>query len=480
MPHCARYRGVRQSMSYSISTRRSACLTFALTALVATSAPIADEVTRLPSEALAGGTTMTVADTGKDAYLHYAAVLDQRQLKLVAEGRQFFETKWAFYWFEQGLWGRGPTSNAESCAACHANKGRGAPPAGNEPAMSMIVRLSLPGEGAHGAPKPLPDYGDQLQTFGIPRFIPPEGQVHVRWREQEIALADGEVVVLRMPDVSISDLSYGALGEGVMTSARVAPPLVGVGLLDAVADETILALAARQALAGIRGHPNYVWDVTAQRRVLGRFGLKANHPNLRQQIAAAFIGDIGLSTSLFPEQNCPGVQQACREMMFAGKPEITDYRLETVDAYVRFAAVPAWRNADDPEVKRGEQLFAQARCAVCHVPELTTSVGAPLAAMAQLTIHPYTDLLLHDMGEALADHRPDFEAGGRDWRTAPLWGSGLSATVNGNANLLHDGRARNVTEAILWHGGEATVSRDAFREMPAQDRAALVQFVQSL
>jgi CxxC motif-containing protein (DUF1111 family) len=346
--------------------------------------------------------------------------------------------------------------------------------------LSMIVRLSLPGQGPHGAPNPLPDYGDQLQTFGIPRFIPPEGQVHVRWREQEVTLGDGEIVVLRAPDVQISDLNYGPLGEGVMMSARVAPSLVGVGLLDAVPEQTILALAAREPVAGIHGHPNYVWDVAAQRRVLGRFGLKANHPNLRQQIAAAFIGDIGLSTSLFPDQNCPGVQQACREMMFAGKPEITDYRLETVDAYVRFAAVPARRDVDDPEVKRGGQLFAEARCSVCHVTELTTSASAPLSALAQQTIHPYTDLLLHDMGEGLADHRPDFEAGGSDWRTAPLWALGLSATVNGNANLLHDGRARNVTEAILWHGGEAVVSREAFRSMPAVDRASLVRFVQSL
>src|SRR6185295_12541917 len=141
--------------------------------------------------------------------------------------------------------------------------------------------------------------------------------------------------------------------------------LVGAGLLDAVPDEAILALAAREPVDGIRGRPNYVWDVVAQKTVLGRFGLKANHPNLRQQIAAAFIGDIGLSTSLFPDQNCPGVQQACREMMFAGKPEITDYRLEAVDADVRFAAAPARpRIAHTHPRKRGEQLFAQARCAV--------------------------------------------------------------------------------------------------------------------
>jgi hypothetical protein len=256
----------------------------------------------------------------------------------------------------------------------------------------MVLRLSLPGEGPHGAPKPLPDYGDQLQTAGVPRLIPPEGQVHVRWRDKQIALAGDEVVSLREPTIRITDLGYGALGEGVLTSARVAPALVGVGLLDAVPDEAILTLAARTPVAGIRGRPNYVWDVTAQRLVLGRFGLKANHPNLRQQIAAAFIGDVGLSTSLFPDQNCPGAQQACRDMMFAGKPEITDYRLGAVDAYVRYATVPARRHVDDPEVKRGEQLFVEVRCAVCHVP---TRPGRSAAAGAGRPDHPsYTDLLL--------------------------------------------------------------------------------------
>lgn len=440
---------------------------------------LAADALDVPPDALSAG-AMTVADTSSNAYLRSSPLLDQVQLKQVADGRQFFETKWAFYWFEQGLWGRGPTSNAESCATCHMGNGRGKPPAGEEPALSMVLRLSLPGEGPHGAPKPLPDYGDQLQTAGVPRLIAPEGQVHVRWRDKQIALAGDEVVSLREPIIRITDLGYGALGEGVLTSARVAPALVGVGLLDAVPDEAILTLAARAPVAGIRGRPNYVWDVTAQRLVLGRFGLKANHPNLRQQIAAAFIGDIGLSTSLFPEQNCPGAQQACRDMMFAGKPEITDYRLGAVDAYVRYATVPARRNVDDPEVKRGSQLFAEVRCAVCHVPELKTGPTAPLPALADQIIHPYTDLLLHDMGEDLADHRPDFQAGGRDWRTAPLWGLGLSATVNGNANLLHDGRARNVTEAILWHGGEGAISRDAFRSLPASDRAAVLRFLQSL
>jgi CxxC motif-containing protein (DUF1111 family) len=187
-----------------------------------------------------------------------------------------------------------------------------------------------------------------------------------------------------------------------------------------------------------------------------------------------------LSTNLFPEQNCPGVQQQCREMMVAGRPEITDYRLQAVESLLRHGAVPARRNRDDTQVQRGEILFEQARCAACHVPELTTGELPGFPSLSNQRIHPYTDLLLHDMGDGLADERPHFEAGGRDWRTPPLWGIGLSEEVNGNANYLHDGRARDFSEAILWHGGEAVVSREAFRRMPKDDRSALIAFLRSL
>jgi CxxC motif-containing protein (DUF1111 family) len=218
----------------------------------------------------------------------------------------------------------------------------------------------------------------------------------------------------------------------------------------------------------------------AGKTAVGRFGLKANHPTLRQQIAAAFIGDLGLSNDLFPEQNCPPIQKTCKEMMFAGNPEITAQRLTAVESYLRTLAVPARRNADDPQVVRGAQVFEAARCAVCHVPQLQTGEFPAAPVLANQTIRPYTDLLLHDMGEDLADRRPDYRAGGSEWRTPPLWGLGLSEKVNGHGALLHDGRARNAAEAILWHGGEAAVSRDAFRAMPKTDRDALLAFLASL
>ena len=214
--------------------------------------------------------------------------------------------------------------------------------------------------------------------------------------------------------------------------------------------------------------------------MLGRFGLKANHGSIREQVAAAFFNDIGLSSPVYPDQNCPPVQKVCREQMVAGKPEITRLRLDATEHYIRALTVPVRRRTEDPRVKRGEQLFSQAHCSVCHVPELRTGTSVSLPQLANQSIRPYTDLLLHDMGDGLADGRPDFLAGANEWRTPPLWGIGLSETVNGANAFLHDGRARNFTEAILWHGGEADVSREAFRNFTREDRAALVAFLGSL
>jgi CxxC motif-containing protein (DUF1111 family) len=260
-----------------------------------------------------------------------------------------------------------------------------------------------------------------------------------------------------------------------------------------VPEPTILALAKEQERLGVSGRPNYVWDVENETVALGRFGWKANQPSLRQQTAGAFHGDIGATTFIFQEENCPPVQRACLDIPSASKcggqggcegntfrPEVVPSRLTNITFYLQALAVPARRNAGDAEVKRGEALFAQANCAACHVPALKTGPKPALRAAADLTIYAYTDLLLHDMGEELADHRPDFKADGREWRTAPLWGIGLLRTVNGHSDLLHDGRARNVTEAILWHGGEAEKSREAFRAMGKADRDALVKFVESL
>jgi CxxC motif-containing protein (DUF1111 family) len=224
-----------------------------------------------------------------------------------------------------------------------------------------------------------------------------------------------------------------------------------------------------------------VRDDVNQRMAPGRFGWKANQPSIRQQIAAASLGDMGLTSRVYREQNCPPVQTICSVQTPGNDPELVITDWDELELWTRALAVPARRNVDDPMVRRGEQLFVEAKCAVCHVPTLRTAEKfTDLPVLANQIIHPYTDLLLHDMGEALSDGRPDFAAGPRDWRTPPLWGLGLSQTVNGSTAMLHDGRARTVTEAVLWHGGEAAGSRDAYSRMPKADREALVRFVESL
>jgi CxxC motif-containing protein (DUF1111 family) len=355
----------------------------------------------------------------------------------------------------------------------------------------MLVRLSIPGTDPRGGPKPHPNYGDQFQNAGLngpfPDFayhtapVPPEAALYLDWDEQAVALADDESVALRKPKLRIENLAYGPLGEGTMLSLRIAQPVHGLGLLEAVPEKTLLAIAQDQREQGFKGRPNMVRDDINQRSALGRFGWKANQPSIRQQIAAASLGDMGLTSRLYRAQNCPPVQHLCTIQTPGNDPELVITDWDELEFWTRALAVPARRNVDHPQVKRGAQLFAEAKCAACHVPTLRTAENFPAFPQAAgQTIHPYTDLLLHDMGEALADGRPDFEAGPRDWRTPALWGLGLSQTVNGSTALLHDGRARNVIEAILWHGGEAGVSREAFRTMPKTDRDALVRFVESI
>jgi len=434
-----------------------------------------------PGLVVPSGGDLTVATESAQAYSLPAPGLDATQLETFANGRQEFNQHWVVLAVIGGKWGRGPTSNGDECVGCHAGNGRGrAPDSADEPLASMVVRLSVPGEDAHGGPMPHPNYGDQLQEQGELGRIPAEGEAAISWREHEERLADGTRVPMRSPTVGFRKLSFGPLGAQVLTSARVAPPIIGAGLLDAVPESILLEIAARQKQLGLNGRPNYVWDATAQAATIGRFGWKANQPSLRQQTAAAYLNDMGVTTPLFSRDNCPQIQTACRNRDTGTVPEQHRLPFEEVLFYSRTLGVPAQRNADDTMVVRGERIFAEARCSACHVPELRTGDYPELPRLAKQAIRPYSDLLLHDMGAGLADGRPDFRAGPRDWRTPPLWGLGLSATVNGNAAMLHDGRARSISEAVLWHGGEAEPSRETFRALPKADRDALIAFLNSL
>ncbi len=449
-------------------------------------------------DALTAGPAWTSAEHGEMAYSMPIASLSKKQGKRFAEGKKQFNEAWVVAPDPSGVWGLGPTFNEDRCAHCHQANGRSpAVPHGGEAARGPLVRLSIAGNDEFGGPLPHPAYGDQFQNRGIEGRVPSEGRVIISYSPREVQVADGEVVTLRQPHIEFAELQFGEIGSNTMTSLRVAPQLVGLGLLEAVPEQTLLRIAEQQPAQGVSGRPNYVWDVENERRAMGRFGWKANQPSVRQQVAAAFIGDIGATTYLFQLENCPPVQKQCNDTPSAAlcggqggcrgntfRPEVNPSRLTNITLYLRTLAVPARRNASDSAVKRGEELFSQAQCGVCHVPEMKTASAGQLPhdikAAADVTIHPYTDLLLHDMGPDLADGRPDFEASGSEWRTPPLWGIGLVATVNGHSDLLHDGRARNVTEAILWHGGEAQTARERFRQMPAADRVALVKFVESL
>ncbi len=378
--------------------------------------------------------------------------------------------------------GLGPVFNAASCSSCHFRDGRGRPPlAADEPFVGVLFRLSIPGTAAEGGALGDPNYGDQVNPRAI-LGVPPEARPTVSYTEISGAYGDGEPFSLRAPSYDFADLAVGPLDPEIRVSPRVAPFVIGLGLLATLDEATLLERADPDDRDGdgISGRPNVVWDRRQERAVLGRFGWKANQPTLEQQNTGAFLGDIGLSSPLFPEQNCTPVQTACLAAPDGGDPEVDQQKVDAVTFYTRYLAVPARRDVDDPVVLHGEALFADIGCASCHTPTLVTGTDPDAPPLSDQRIHPYSDLLLHDMGDGLADGRPDFEADGREWRTPPLWGLGLVTVVNHHTLFLHDGRARDVAEAILWHGGEAEAAREAFRLLSSDERAALVRFLESL
>ena len=464
---------------------------FALIPLAAAGALSAAIVEGIDDEALSAG-TFTIARFDADSFAEPAPVLTYRQQQKFLRGRHHFNQNWVQFPSLGGDWGLGPTFITDRCSACHVKAGRGAPPeSADQQAMSLLVRLSVPGEGAYGGPKPHPVYGDQIQNRGLMgqdrdatflgERVFPEVDVYIDWEESTVAFDDGEKVSLRKPKIRWGKAWFGPIGPEAMTSLRMAQPIQGLGLIEAVPEATILALAEQQKALGFNGRPNRVRDDINNTMAIGRFGWKANQPSVKQQIAAAFAGDLGVTSSLYPDMNCPGPQTDCAAQAPGNQPELIDSDWEELTFWELALAVPARRNVTDPQFQRGEKLFAEAQCAVCHVPQLTTADTFPvLPQLAKQTFRAYTDLLLHDMGEGLADGRPDFLAGGRDWRTQPLWGIGLSQTVSGSNHFLHDGRARSITEAILWHGGEAEGAKERFRRMGRAEREALLRFLEGV
>jgi CxxC motif-containing protein (DUF1111 family) len=438
-------------------------------------------IAALDAERLSGGDA-TVADATVGAYGNVSPNLGPERRDIFFLGNSVFNASWVTAPASaEGFDGLGPLFNVASCSGCHFKDGRGAPPEPGEPFRGLLLRLSVPGQDAHGGPVGDPTYGGQLGQNSV-LSVPAEGTPSIAYEEIAGAYDDGTTYSLRRPTYRIDDLGYGPMDPAVMISPRVAPAMIGLGLLEAVPEADLLALEDPNDRDGdgISGHANRVWDVRKGALALGRFGWKAGQPTVEQQSAGAFNGDMGITTSMFPDEDCAGNETACRAAPSGGKPEINDQKLGWVVSYSRTLAVPERRAWTDPEVRRGKALFEAAKCQSCHVETLHTGPFAPAPELAGQTIRPFTDLLLHDMGEGLSDHRPDYAAEGNEWRTPPLWGIGLVKTVNKHDYLLHDGRARGLAEAILWHDGEAAPSRKAFQAMPAVDRQALLRFLSSL
>ncbi|MDQ0513034.1 di-heme oxidoredictase family protein [Ancylobacter amanitiformis] len=355
--------------------------------------------------------------------------------------------------------GLGPLFDARSCAACHPGSGRGASAleAGGRPEGLGLV-LSLFREDGSGDPV----YGHRLETMTLPG-VPAEGAIVVD-------VGQGVERGRRLP--RIAEPGYGPLDPATHLSLRLAPDLHGRGGLERVDDATILALEdpGDRDGDGVRGHARRL-DHPEGGSSIGRFGWKASHATLASQTSEAFSLDLGLSTALRlePWGDCTAAQAACRSAPHGqdgeGAPEIPDAIVSRIVAYLRDLGA-----AEPPRDARGERLFAATGCAACHRPSLPARDGG------RVTL--FTDVLLHDMGEGLADSAGVPGAEAAHWRTAPL--AGLSQALAQGRGLLHDGRATDVTEAVRWHEGEAAGARARFDTLDPGAKQALIHYVSSL
>lgn len=428
------------------------------------------------------GGAATVFNDGAGAFEQPVPGLSSEQRRTFAVGNSLFNQNWVTAPASTvGRDGLGPIFNAQSCSSCHFRDGRGRPPeTPDDPERGLLIRISATGERGSDDPEPHPVLGDQFQDRAI-RGLDPEGSVRITTAELPGVLADGTAYSLARPTYELIGDDGQPIGDGLMLSPRVAPQVIGVGLIEGIPAEDIAAAEDPddEDGDGISGRAHWVDDPATGERVLGRFGWKAAVPSVEAQNAAAFNGDLGVTSSLHPDQPCTSAQVECQGAPNGGQPELDDEKLATVTFYTRTLAVPARRDVRTPATERGEETFTSLGCSSCHTP-IQRSGPSEIEALSEQTFAPFTDLLLHDMGADLADGRPDGDASGREWRTPPLWGIGLVEAVNGHTRYLHDGRARDLTEAILWHGGEAESARDRFTELPAAQRRALITFLESL
>ncbi|CDX16889.1 conserved exported hypothetical protein [Mesorhizobium plurifarium] len=466
--------------------------------VLAVTRPTTDFTKPEPFELMQGGAGTSEKDVNRDAFSQSSANITFEEEGTFKLGNALFRKNWVSSPSStQASDGLGPLFNERACQNCHLKDGRGRPPEGDAGSTSMFLRLArdagsaeeraaLAGHEALNFPDPV--YGSQLQELAVPG-LKGEGRMRVDYQEQKVTLGDGAVVSLRKPSYTIENLGHGPLDPRTTLSPRLTPPMIGLGLIEQIAPADILAHADPddRNSDGISGRPNIVRDELSGKVTLGRFGWKAQTASIRQQAADAFAGDIGISTPEMPKPwgDCTEAERDCLAMpngvqQRLGTAEAPPPVMDLVTFYSQNLAVPARRDLDRPDVLAGKKQFYEMGCIACHTPKFVTMRGTPNKAQAFQLIWPYSDFLLHDMGEGLADGQRVGEATGSEWRTPPLWGIGLTATVNGNSFYLHDGRARTLAEAILWHGGEGEKARDRFAGAPAADREALIKFLESL
>lgn len=457
-----------------------------------------DQAEQFENNSAGAGTSK--AAINKDAFSHFLTNLTFEQQNDFKVGNALFRKLWvsspSSTLASDGL---GPLFNSRSCQSCHIKDGRGHPPASSRSTTSFLIRLGLEPDANQQqlindgelAKIIEPTYGGQFQDNAI-QGVPGEGNIVVTYQTKTITLADGKKVHLREPDYALRNLRYGALHPDTVISPRIAPPMIGLGLIENISDADIIRQADPhdQDGDGISGQVSVVRDLSITDTVsfaVGRFGWKASQPTIMQQSSAAFNHDIGISNPMFPSSSgdCTNNQPQCRAAPDGVQPDLGAEEapqnvMDLVTFYSQNLAVPARRDIDDPDVLAGKAIFYELGCASCHTPKYVTRKDAPNPAHQFELIWPYSDFLLHDMGDGLADDLATDNASGREWRTQPLWGIGLTETVNGHTNFLHDGRARNLLEAIMWHGGEAASAKDAVVALDTQSREQLLAFLRSL
>ncbi|WP_348549402.1 di-heme oxidoredictase family protein [Psychrobacter sp. KFRI-CH2-11] len=471
--------------------------------------PMQQLVTFDPQEIKQGGDT-GISITSSESYSKPSSNLSASRKGSFFIGNAFFRQPWvvapASTDSRDGL---GALFNVAACQSCHIKDGRGhAPMSSEDDADSLLIRLAMPAttdeERAQLQNSLIekvvhPMYGGQLQDRGI-QGVPAEARIAVQWTDKPVTFADGHVETLRAPTFHLTSPGYGAFDDEMMVSPRVALPMIGLGLLEQIPDDDIKKQAVDNDSADISGKFNWVMDPQTGKTALGRFGWKAGQTKLLTQNQSAFNEDMGLTSNIRPHESCMPAQTACvnattgADEQGDGKPpvEVNDEVAKFVEFYTRNLAVPHRRNAEDELVLAGKKRFYDMGCQSCHTPryQLPKTDDDHLEQHGQV-IYPYTDLLLHDMGGELADRtiagklppkdaQVEFLANSYEWRTPALWGIGLAQTVDPQATFLHDGRARTLMEAVLWHGGEAEKQKQKVLKLDKQGRAELTAFLQSL